>query len=223
MPRLRFDRRLLPEAPDLFFETGLWARRLTRVAGIDEAGRGALAGPVTAAAVVLPADPAAADHLRGVDDSKRLTPAQRDVLAVRIIRCCAAHAVGKASAAEVDALGIAAAVRLAVRRALLALDPLPDHLLVDYIDLPEVPIPQTSLVKGDARCLSIAAASILAKTARDAEMDRLDGEHPGYGWRRNKGYGTAAHLDAIARLGPSPVHRCSFAPVRGMERGLDGK
>ena len=222
MARTKFDRSLLPAAPDLAFETRCWARGLARVAGIDEAGRGALAGPVYAAAVVLPNDPGIAAALSGVDDSKKLTAAVREAWAGTIAGCCDAHGIGSASAAEIDALGIAAATRLAIRRALLALDPLPDHLLVDFLALPDVPIPQTSLVKGDARCLSIAAASILAKTARDAEMRRLAAECPGYGWKRNKGYGTAGHLAALEQLGPSPLHRRTFAPIRQIDFGSNG-
>lgn len=214
MPREKFDRTLLPPAPDLAFETRLWSEGCLRVAGIDEAGRGALAGPVFAAAVVLPADRTIARALRSVDDSKRLAPAEREACAAAIHECCAGWGVGWASAAEIDAFGIVPATRLAVRRALLDLDPFPDHLLVDYLPLPDVPVPQTSLVKGDMRSLSIAAASILAKTARDAEMGRLAELHPGYGWRANMGYGTAGHLAALDDLGPSPVHRTTFAPIK---------
>jgi ribonuclease HII len=213
MPPARFDRSLLPPAPDLSFENGCWSRGLRRVAGIDEAGRGALAGPVFAAAVVLPNEPGIAVDLNGIDDSKRLTAAGRREAAVRIQARCASFGVGRAEAAEIDAIGIVEATRLAIRRALLALDPLPDHLLVDFLALPEVPIPQTSLVKGDARCLSIAAASILAKTARDAEMARLAKAHPGYGWGRNMCYGTMEHMAALEKLGPSEVHRYTFAPL----------
>jgi ribonuclease HII len=215
VPRTKFDLNLLPAAPDLAFEAGLWATGCTRVAGIDEAGRGALAGPVYAAAVVLPARSGIGEALRGVDDSKQLSARERELCAIRIAGCCAASGIGWASAAEIDDFGIVPAARLAVRRALQALDCVPDHLLVDFLELPEIPTPQTSLVKGDARCLSIAAASILAKTARDAEMARLAEAHPGYGWRENKGYGTAAHLRALERLGPSPLHRRTFAPING--------
>jgi ribonuclease HII len=220
---MKFDRSLLPPAPDLALETRLWTAGFSRVAGIDEAGRGALAGPVTAAAVILPDDAGIAARLRGVDDSKKLAAAQREACAGEIAGCCAAYAVGHASAAEIDAIGIVPATRLAVRRAILGLDPFPDHLLVDFLALPEIPIPQTSLVKGDLRSLSIAAASILAKTARDAEMKRLAEIHPGYGWGRNKGYGTAAHMAALNKLGPSPMHRYTFAPVDLMGHGSGGQ
>ena len=214
MPRQKFDPALLPPSPDLAFEGPLWARGVQWIAGIDEAGRGALAGPVCAAAVVLPASPAVAERLAGVRDSKQLSAARRTVLAALIRTEAAAWGVGYAQAIEVDTLGIVPATRLAVRRALLEIDPLPDHLLVDHLELPAVPIPQTALVKGDRRSLSIAAASILAKTARDAEMDRLAARFPGFGWRRNKGYGTAAHLAAIRKFGPTEVHRQTFAPIK---------
>ena len=181
---------------------------------IDEAGRGALAGPVCAAAVVLPADPRVRERLAGAKDSKQMTPGRRETMAGLIRNTALAFGVGYAQACEVDALGIVPATRLAIRRALLAIDPLPDHLLVDHLALPGIPIPQTALVKGDCRSLSIAAASILAKTARDGEMVRLAARHPGYGWGSNKGYGTAAHLDAIRNLGPCAEHRRSFGPLK---------
>ena len=180
------------------------------VAGIDEAGRGAWAGPVVAAAVILPRLASRQAALRGVRDSKLLSPAQRQALFEQIRRAALAVGVGMASHAEIDELGIVPAVRLAVARALASLESQPAHLLVDYLDLPECPIPQTALVKGDARSLSIAAASVLAKTARDARMVELDALHPGYGFTRHKGYGTLAHRQAIRRLGPSPIHRLTF-------------
>jgi ribonuclease HII len=209
----RFDPAALPPLPDLLHETALWRRGLPLVAGVDEAGRGALAGPVFAAAVILPANPQIAAALHGVNDSKKLTAAQREFWSTRLPTVALAAAVGSASHEEIDAYGIVPATRLAIRRALLALHPLPDHLLVDALPLPEVPIPQTILIKGDARSLSIAAAAILAKTARDQYMRALSGDHPGYYWAYNKGYGTAAHLHAIERLGPSPFHRRTFAPL----------
>lgn len=200
--------------PDLSLERALRARGFRRIAGLDEAGRGALAGPVAAAAVVLPLEaPDLAARLAGVDDSKRLPPEVRTRLAQRIRETAVAAAVGMASPAEIDALGIVAATRLAMRRAIAALPLEPDHLLLDWLRLPEVPLPQTALPQGDSRALSIAAASILAKVSRDALMEQLDTEYPGYGFARHKGYATAAHRDALRRLGPSPVHRRSFAPV----------
>ena len=152
--------------------------------------------------------------MEGVQDSKQLSELAREKWSPKIKKLAQFHATGMAQAAEIDNLGIAAATRLAIRRALLTLPRLPDHLLVDYIRIPDIPIPQTSLVKGDCRSLSIAAASILAKTARDRLMGRLDAQFPGYCWSRNKGYGTAGHRDAIQRLGPSPQHRLSFAPIK---------
>jgi ribonuclease HII len=204
----------LPDRPDLAFEKERWQRGLPLVAGIDEAGRGALAGPVFAAVVVLPANETVAQTLHGVTDSKLLRPKKRNYWAEIIQQVALSFSLGSVSSREIDEIGILPATRLAVRRALLDLPQLPDHLLVDYIRLPRIPIPQTSLVKGDARSLSIAAASILAKTARDKVMLEMDEKHPGYDWRHNKGYGTQAHLKAIEGLGPCAQHRRSFAPLR---------
>jgi len=206
----KFDRSLLPPAPDLAFEAELWSAGLSAVAGIDEAGRGALAGPVAAGALILPPDLDLIKRLDGVRDSKQMTPAARERWAERLPDIASTCAVGMASSEEIDALGILPATRLAISRALDSLSMSPQHLLIDYIKLPDSPLPQTSLVKGDARSLSIAAASILAKTARDKLLCQLDEQYPGYGFSKNKGYGTAAHRSALARLGPSPVHRRSF-------------
>ncbi len=206
----KFDRSLLPPAPDLGFEIDLWESGIRLVAGIDEAGRGALAGPVAAAAVILPVDGGLCEVLKGVRDSKEMSPAARETWAERLRQLASGFGVGFASHEEIDELGIVPATRLAVRRALEALPVQPQHLLVDYLPLPEIAIPQTNLVKGDARSLSIAAASILAKTARDAVMRSLDGEYPGYGFAQHKGYGTAAHRRALAAKGLCPIHRRSF-------------
>jgi ribonuclease HII len=206
----KFDRELIPDAPDLRFEIDLWAQGLQVVAGIDEAGRGALAGPVTAAALVLPADPNLSRLLTGVRDSKQMTPDQRSLWSARLRQLALGFGIGFASHQEIDTFGIVPATRLAMQRALAGLPQAPHHLLIDYVDIPEVAIPQTCLVKGDARSLSIAGASILAKTARDDLLRQLDGQYPGYGFAANKGYGTQAHRDALARLGLSPVHRRSF-------------
>jgi ribonuclease HII len=210
MTRGKFDRSLLPPSPDLSFEMMLWSQGLQLIAGVDEAGRGALAGPVAAGAVILPANPELTAELAGVRDSKQMSPGERELWAEQILRVACGTAVGYASNQEIDALGIVPATRLAVQRALEALSHQPQHLLVDFLDLPETPIPQTSLIKGDRRSLSIAAASILAKTGRDGLLRLLDREYPGYGFARHKGYGTLAHRTALARLGPSPVHRLSF-------------
>ena len=210
----RFDPGLLPPAPDLKFEQGFWACDLLHVAGIDEAGRGSLAGPVVAGVVIFQPDKSLMDSMNGVRDSKQMTPENRRVWALRIKSSSAAWGVAKASQEEIDQLGIVPATRLAVHRALQACRFNPDHLLLDYLFLPDIDIPQTKLVKGDQRSLSVAAASVLAKTARDSQMVDLDKKYPGYHLAENKGYGTSSHLEAIARLGPSPIHRKTFAPMK---------
>jgi ribonuclease HII len=210
----RFDLRLLPERPDLQFEAPLWEAGYLSVAGVDEAGRGSWAGPVSAGAVVLPNLPDIMERLVGVRDSKQMTPAGRAFWADQIRAAARAWGVGFASSSEIDDLGILPATRLAVRRALEALAVPVHYLLVDFLDLPEVRLPQLALVKGDARSLSIAAASVLAKTARDELLVQFDRDFPGYGFAHHKGYGTAAHREALARLGPSRIHRQSYAPIR---------
>ncbi len=211
----KFDTSLIPEAPDLSFEIALWDQGIGLVAGVDEAGRGALAGPVCAAALILPPDPGLPSRLEGVRDSKLMTPAQRSLWAGRLRQIALAWGVGFATAAEIDALGIVPATCLAAQRALDALPVPPLHILLDYLKLPACVLPQTPLIKGDARSLSIAGASVLAKTARDALLTRLDADYPGYGFAAHKGYGTAAHREALRRLGPSPIHRLTFAPISG--------
>ncbi|MGY6537050.1 MAG: ribonuclease HII [Pararhodobacter sp.] len=197
---------------DFTLEETLFRSGSRAIAGVDEVGRGPLAGPVTAAAVIL--DPACVPP--GLADSKVLTAARRMALA-KTIRANARWAVAHASVAEIDALNILQASHLAMRRALLALGQPLDAALIDGNRLPrDLPCPAQAVVKGDARCLSIAAASILAKVARDALMADLARECPGYGWERNAGYPSAQHLDALKRLGVSPHHRRSFAPVRRM-------
>jgi len=213
--RVKFDRSLLPPAPDLTFEQALWRQGFLRVAGLDEAGRGALAGPVYAAAVILPmGSDGLAEALAGVRDSKQLTPRQREQLAPIIQMRALAWSVGWADAAEIDQLGIAPATRLAFCRALEGLQLAAEHLLLDYFRLPEVELAQTALVKGDQRSLSIACASILAKTARDARMRAQEAQYPGYGFAQNKGYGTAKHRAALDALGPCPLHRRSFNLIK---------
>ncbi len=207
----KFNRALLPPAPDFSFELALWSTGVKIVAGVDEAGRGALAGPVSAAALVLPADPGLSRKLDGVRDSKQMTPADREYWAGQLHALALAFGVGFASHQEIDTIGIVPATRLAVQRALESLAISPQHLLVDFLDLPDCCLPQTPLVKGDQRSLSIAGASILAKTARDAVMCQLDAQYPGYGFAKHKGYGTAAHHKALEQLGPSPIHRRSFS------------
>lgn len=208
-------------SPDFSFEMPLWERGLGYIAGIDEAGRGALAGPVSAAALIFPPDPALSNALIGVQDSKQMSPTRRAYWEKRLDHFALAWAVGFAQAEEIDALGIVPATRLAAQRALDKLSIRPQHLLIDFIELPKVDIPQTSLVKGDARSYSIAAASILAKTSRDHLCLELDRMHPEYGFARHKGYGTSLHLETLRQIGPSPVHRRSFKPVSGILQSAD--
>jgi ribonuclease HII len=207
---MRFDRDLIPQRPDFRYEIGLWSAACERVAGGDEAGRGAMAGPVTAAIVVFPPDPNLAEQLWGVNDSKLMRPAERVEWAVKIKEICMYSGVGFASAVEIDMTGILAATRQALLRAIESLPVAPQHLLLDYISLPDCQVPQNSLVKGDRRSLSIAAASILAKTARDDFMRDLDHQFPGYGFAIHKGYGTAAHRAIVEKSGLSSEHRFSF-------------
>jgi len=178
------------------------------VAGVDEVGVGPLAGPVVAAAVVLPDQ----ISLPGLDDSKRVRPAAREVLAEAIRAQAVSWSVAELWPEEIDRLNIYHATLQAMRRAVMALSVVPDHVLVDARTIPDIDIPQTALVGGDGRDASIAAASIVAKVYRDALMRRLDREHPGYGFARHMGYATEEHRSALRRLGPSPVHRRSFAP-----------
>lgn len=211
----RFDPAEIPPSPDLRFERVAWTAGNERVGGLDEAGRGAWAGPVTAAVVVLPpGGPELMGRLAGVRDSKQMTPRQRTWWARCIREQALGWAVGWASSQEIDEIGILPSTRLAMQRALEQLPALPEHLLLDALVLPGLAIPQVPLIKGDARSLSIAAASVLAKTARDARMVELDGLHPGYGFAVHKGYGTRQHQAALANLGPCPIHRRSYAPVK---------
>lgn len=199
-----------PPSPSLDAETAAWADGFARVAGVDEAGRGPLAGPVVAAAVIL--DPARLPP--GLDDSKRLGPARCAALAPGLRACCT-FALGVASVVEIDTLNILRASHLAMARALAALPVAPDLALIDgQLIPPGLPCAARALVGGDALSLSIAAASILAKAHRDQIMADLDRQHPGYGWARNAGYPTASHRAALHRLGPTPHHRLSFAPLR---------
>jgi len=179
------------------------------IAGIDEAGRGPLAGPVFAAAVIL--DPART--IDGLRDSKALSPRRREMLAALVRERALAWAVARADVEEIDTLDILRATLLAMRRAVAALSVAPTQALVDGNHCPALPCPVRAIVKGDRDVAAISAASILAKTERDALLIELDASYPGYGFARNKGYGTADHLAALARHGPCPIHRRSFAPV----------
>lgn len=204
------------------FEEDLWAfekraqaQGARWVAGVDEAGRGPLAGPVVAAAVILERDSAPT----GLADSKRLTPREREALFPRIYRQARGVGVGVVDAAVIDRINILQAALQAMREALTALPEPPDWVLVDGPHpLPHLNLPQTPLVRGDARSASIAAASIVAKVTRDHIMVRLDALFPGYGLAQHKGYPTPAHLQRLSQLGPSPIHRLSFAPVQRAQR-----
>ena len=197
--------------PDFAFETRLLALGARRVAGVDEAGRGPLAGPVVAAAVIL----RSGDIPEGLNDSKVLPAARREALHARLL-ACAEVGVGIASVEEIDAINILRASHLAMIRALDALDPV-CHALIDGNMLPRaIACPAEPVVKGDARCLSIAAASIVAKCVRDRIMVDLAQQHPGYGWETNAGYATPAHRRALENLGATPHHRRSFAPVHNI-------
>jgi ribonuclease HII len=201
-------------APTVEEELKLWQAGCRRIAGVDEVGRGCWAGPVVAAAVVLPervlADPA---QLAGVDDSKTLTATQREQLALRILGLADAWGLGAVPAHVIDTYGILPATRLAMQIALLRLASPADALLIDAVRLEAWPFPQRALIRGDARCLSIAAASIVAKVARDRMMAALDRAAPSYGFAQHKGYGTAVHEQALRAHGPSPQHRRSFRPI----------
>lgn len=180
-----------------------------RVAGVDEAGRGPLAGPVVAAAVVLPSGV----ELEGLRDSKCIPEPVRERLYSQLLEVALAWSVSVVSATEIDQVNILRATHLAMARALTQLRPGVDGALVDGLPVHGLPCPHHALVQGDARCISIAAASVLAKVTRDRLMQNLDLEYPGYGFARHKGYGTRDHLRALRELGPSPIHRRSFRPV----------
>jgi ribonuclease HII len=209
------------QSPDLSLELPLWEAGLLTLAGLDEAGRGAWAGPVAAGAVILPADAAILERLSGVRDSKQMTPLQRARWAEQIQAAALSWGVGFASSLEIDAIGIVPATRLAMQRALDGMVVRPVHLLIDALNLPEEELPQTYLPKGDARSLSIAAASVIAKTQRDALMVALDEHYPAYGFARHKGYGTRRHQVSLGQWGPCAIHRASFAPVRDWRTGDD--
>jgi len=208
--RLARSRAEIARLARLFAPTAaLWAQGRGAVAGVDEVGMGPLAGPVVAAAVVLPRDA----RLPGLDDSKRLTPSARAALDGAIRAQALVLHVAEVSAAEVDRLNVYRAGLEAMRRAVIGLGRAPDHVLVDARTIPGIGSPQSALVGGDARDASIAAASIVAKVHRDAWMERLDALHPGYGFAAHKGYSTPEHVAALRRLGPCAEHRRSFAPV----------
>ncbi len=190
-------------------ERELWAAGFARIAGVDEVGVGPLAGPVVAAAVIVSPQM----RIRGIDDSKKLSALRREELAEQIRDGAIGVGIGMADPREIDRLNIYQAALEAMRRAVAALPCSPDHLVVDARRIPQVEVPQLSLIGGDGRSYSVAAASIVAKVTRDAMMRELDGQYPQYGFRAHMGYGTPQHLAAIERFGPCPIHRRSFAPV----------
>ena len=198
----------------LLFEKTAYHSGFTCVAGIDEAGRGPLAGPVTAAAVILPVGLS----IPGVDDSKKLSPDKREKLFEIIMAQALSVGVGIIGPAEIDLINILQATRRAMLAAVRQLTPQPDCLLIDGISTIDSTIAQKTIKKGDSLSLSIAAASIIAKVTRDRFMIAMDSEYPGYGFSGHKGYGSAAHLEAIRRLGPSPIHRLTF---RGVKEHVD--
>ena len=206
------------------FEIALVEKGLTRVAGVDEAGRGPLAGPVFAAAVILPTDwilRGLPKTLHAVNDSKQLKPEQREELFAELTsRPEIRFAVAQVPEQIIDQINILQATHRAMNLALAKLNPAPQHVLVDGLRVRSMAWPQTPIVSGDALSYSIAAASILAKVSRDRLMIQLDGQYPGYGFAEHKGYGTPAHLAAIQARGPCPIHRQSFAPYRPMQADL---
>jgi ribonuclease HII len=204
MPSLEVENKLLAE------------QRISWIAGVDEAGRGAIAGPVVAAAVILPLHhPARLDILSDVNDSKQLTSKMREELFDLILSNCVSYGIGSASAAEVDQYGIIPANARAMRLAVAALEPAPQYLLVDgRMRIKNLPIPQRSIIRGDSLSLSIAAASILAKVSRDRLMSELDHQYPHYLFAKHKGYCTIGHKAALSKYGSCTEHRHSFAPIR---------
>jgi ribonuclease HII len=200
--------------PSLRRERALHRAGYQYIAGIDEAGRGAWAGPVVAAAVILPLTVQCMNALRGVNDSKQLTAHQRETYRACVETTALAYAIGQASQIEIDQYGIVPATRLAMLRAVQGLAIQPDALLIDAVRLPDLTIRQEAFNFADSISLSVAAASILAKTTRDALMRELDASFPGYGFAAHKGYGTAAHQAALAQRGVSPIHRRSYMPIQ---------
>lgn len=210
-------------SPTLSEEMALFEQGYYFIAGLDEAGRGCLAGPVVAAAVILPleADPTPIlERFKGVNDSKQLTEAARERLYDVIMEHAISVGVGIGSVEMIDQRNILQATLQSMRVALAQLTPQAQAMLLDAVKLPDIPLPQRSLTKGDSRCLSIAAASIIAKVTRDRLMCQLHEEYPVYSFKQNKGYGTRDHLDALKQYGATPHHRRSFSPIREMLYGL---
>lgn len=207
----KIDPALIPPFPTLQYEMEAWRKGHLVVAGLDEAGRGALAGPLCAAAVVLPVDRTDLEEkLFGVRDSKQMSYLGREQWSRKIMEVASDFAIAWVEAEEIDQLGMSRAGKLVFEQAIAGLKSQPGYLLLDYFKLPQVSTPQTCLVKGDQRSLSIACASVLAKQARDQKMIALAADHPLYDFKKNKGYGTAEHLQAIDTYGLCPIHRRSF-------------
>ena len=202
----RMEKQTLRLQEMLGFEKELWAAGKEYIAGVDEVGRGPLAGPVVTAAVILPKD----FSLLGVDDSKKLSPRRREELFEQIKDAAICWAIGRREPDRIDEINILEATKEAMLDAIRALPVKPDHVLIDAVRLPGLDLPQTSIIKGDARSVSIAAASILAKVTRDREMVEMAAVYPGYAFESNKGYGTAAHYEGLRALGPCPIHRKTF-------------
>jgi len=205
----------MSQLPSFVEERMLEAQGYRLIAGIDEVGRGPLAGPVLAAAVILPFD-IDAPWLSLVRDSKQLSPARRELLFHHIHEVAIGIGVGLVDSEVVDGQGVVRATRLAMKSAVEQLQPSPEWLLIDYMSLPEVKLPQKGITRGDSLCFSIACASIIAKVTRDRLMIELDRVYPGYRLAQHKGYATREHVDCLRRLGPSPIHRRSFKPVKDM-------
>ncbi|NWJ44992.1 MAG: ribonuclease HII [Chloroflexi bacterium] len=212
----------MPIFPNLEFEQALWLEGKTRLVGLDEVGRGAYTASVVAAAVILPNDEKALSRLAGVRDSKMLSREARVRLVSSIRQTAVAYGIGAASPAEIERFNIRGATALAMKRALRRIGTY-DHLLVDGLRVKELGLEQqTAIVKGDALCLSIACASVIAKVCRDGLMYKLAARYPGYGWENNVGYGTPEHIAGLNRLGITPHHRRSFAPIRALLQCADG-
>jgi len=209
------------QKPSFTEEKMLEAQGYQYIAGIDEAGRGSLAGPVVAAAIILPCQ-IDTPWLNQVKDSKQLSPARRESLFQHIHEVAISTGIGVVPHKVIDAEGIIKATRLAMKLATDQLSPAPEFLLIDYMRLPEVPLPQKGITNGDCLCFSIACASIMAKVSRDHLMIELDEIYPNYGLAQHKGYGTKGHLACLRRLGPSPIHRQSFKPVKEIIQRLYG-
>ncbi|MHB8600483.1 MAG: ribonuclease HII [Ktedonobacteraceae bacterium] len=210
----------LPALPTLEEEMALLSQGYSYVAGLDEAGRGCLAGPVVASAVILPVNENTLALFDGVRDSKQLSMLARERLYDVIMQHALAVGVGSGSVELIDRINILQATKHAMREALTELSLQPQALLLDALLLPGIVLPQRSIIKGDARCLSIAAASIIAKVTRDRLMCQLHQQYPAYGFDQHKGYGTPAHVEALHTHGASPIHRTSFSPVRELLYGL---